>query len=152
MLDRRAPTSANPHLSSTGTADPLPSTTASRRGSRRWAGSVNRARSPARQASRGCGPRGSTCPCHRSARARWYGDSDRSEVENAQECRLHVHQSALLTPLHASRRNDCQSTSGVSRCARAVKGCASERSVLAAPGSFPTEGWPGSGDGSLVRS
>lgn len=40
MLDRRAPTSANPHLSSTGTADPLPSTRASRRGTHQAAGGV----------------------------------------------------------------------------------------------------------------
>ena len=72
-LGRKAPTRANPHPSSTGAAYPLPSTTASRRGSRRPAGWVSRARSRGPRASRGCDRRGSTCPCRHSARARWCG-------------------------------------------------------------------------------
>ena len=66
-------TIANQHPSSTGAAYPLPSTTASRRGSRRRAGWASRARSRGPQASRGCDRPGSTCPCRRSARARWCG-------------------------------------------------------------------------------
>lgn len=64
---------ANQRPSSTGAADPLPSTRASTHGSHQPAGWVSRARSRAPRASRGCGRRGSTCPCHRSVRARWCG-------------------------------------------------------------------------------
>ena len=56
-----------------GYRHPLPSTRASRRGSRRRAGWASRVQSRAPRAFRGCGRRGNTCPCRRSARARWCG-------------------------------------------------------------------------------